>query len=182
MIKLLDLLKEEDSPFVSRGGKERVEAYSLKRKVEAENKIQQYIKNGMKGNLNLRYISITSLPDDLTRVGGFLDLSGTKITSLPSNLTKVKGDLSLYSTPITSLPKNLTVGGFLDLYGAPITSLPDNLSVKGNLNIYGTKITSLPDNLNVGGNLSLKDTPLSKKYSKEEIKAMVPNVKGEIYI
>ena len=42
MIKLLDLLKE-DNPFVPRGGKERVEAYSLKRKAEIENKIQQWV-------------------------------------------------------------------------------------------------------------------------------------------
>ena len=140
MIKLIDLLKE-DSPFVPRGGKERVEAYSLKRKADAEDKIQQYIKNGMKGNLGLSPFPITLLPDNLTKVGGNLDLSFTQITTLPSNLT-----------------------------------------VGGNLNLYYTPITSLPSDLKVMGSLNLRKTPLSKKYSKDEIKAMVPNVKGKIYM
>jgi len=140
MIKLIDLLKE-DSPFISRGGKERIEAYSLKRKADAEDKIQQYIKNGMKGNLFLSPSPITSLPDNLTKVGGNLDLSFTQTTSLPSNLT---------------------VGGYLNLYYTPITSLPSDLTVMGSLN--------------------LRKTPLSKKYSEDEIRAMVPNIEGEIYI
>ena len=138
MIKLLDLLKE-DNPFVPRGGKERVEAYSLKRKAETEDRIQQYIKNGMEGDLKLFYTPITSLPDDLTTVKGNLDLDNSKIIKLP-----------------------------------------DNLTVEGNLYLSDTSIDSLPYNLKVRGNLSLRNTPLSKKYSKDEIRAMVPNVKGNI--
>ena len=138
MIKLLDLLKE-DSPFTSRGGKERIEAYSLERKAETENKIQQYIKNGMNGNLGLSPSPITSLPDNLTRVGGNLDLSFTQIISLP-----------------------------------------DNLIVEGHLNLYYTPIISLPSDLKVRGSLNLRKTPLSKKYSEDEIRAMVPNVEGKI--
>jgi hypothetical protein len=138
MIKLLDLLKE-DNPFVPRGGKERVEAYSLERKAETEDKIQQYIKNGMKGDLKLFYTQITTLPNNLTTVEGNLDLDNSKITKLP-----------------------------------------DNLTVMGNLYLSDTSIDSLPYDLTVGGNLSLRNTPLSKKYSKDEIRAMVPNVKGNI--
>ena len=161
MIKLIDLLKE-DSPFVSRGGKERIEAYSLKRKADAEDKIQQYIKNGMKGNLGLSPFPITSLPDNLTKVGGNLDLSFTQITSLPSNLT---------------------VGGYLNLYYTPITSLPSDLKVRGSLNLNNCKkITKLPPDLTVEGNLDLEGTPLSKKYSEKEIRAMIPKFKGKIYM
>ena len=32
------------------------------------------------------------------------------------------------------------------------------------------------------GDLNLRNTPLSKKYSKEQIQQMAPDVKGEIYI
>lgn len=138
MIKLLDLLKE-DSPFVPRGSKEeRGKDYNR----ITQNKIQEYIKNGMEG---------------------YLDLSNSPITSLPSNLTKVGGDLNLFRAPITSLPDNLT-------------------RIGGDVNLNRTKITSFPSNLTVGGDLHLFDTPLSEKYSKEEIRAMVPNVKGEIYM
>jgi Leucine-rich repeat (LRR) protein len=89
-------------------------------------------------NLDLRYTSIKSLPDNLT-VSGFLDLSNTAITTLPENLT-VDGDLFCYSTKITSLPKNLkiTVGGDLNLYAAKIKSLPNNLTVGGDLLLMST--------------------------------------------
>jgi hypothetical protein len=137
MIKLIDLLKE-DSPFVPRGSKEeREKAYNI----SIQNKIQEYIKNGMKGNLYLSNTSIDSLPYNL-KVGGNLILNNCK--------------------KITKLPPDLTVEGNLDLEHTKITSLPDNLTVENDLYVYGT--------------------PLSKKYSKDEIKAMVPNVKGKIYM
>ena len=107
--------------------------------VETNKQIQQYIKNGSKGDLNL---------------------SNTPITSLPAGL-KVGGNLYLYDTPITSLPAGLSVGGYLDLSNTQITSLPAGLIVRGHLDLY--------------------NTPLSKKYTIEQIKAMVPGVKGGIY-
>ena len=73
--------------------------------------------------------------------------------------------------------------GDLDLRNTPINSLPDSLkTVGGNLHLNDTPITSLPDNLEVGRNLFLNYTPISKKYSKEEIRKIVPGVKGEIYL
>jgi hypothetical protein len=58
--------------------------------------------------------------------------------------------------------------------------------VGGDLDLYNTKITSLPDNLSVGGFLTLENTPLSKKYTKEQIKQMIEDkggyVKGNIHI
>ena len=72
--------------------------------------------------------------------------------------------------------------GTLDLYGTPITSLPQGLTVGRNLVLENTPITSLPQGLKVGRFLDLTNTPISKKYSKEQIRQMVPGVKGEIYI
>ena len=57
------------------------------------------MKDGGKGDLNLGYTNITSLPSGLT-VKGYLDLSGTPITSLPSGL-KVGGGLYLGNTPLS---------------------------------------------------------------------------------
>ena len=128
MIKLLDLLKE-DNPFISQGGKERMEKFYA-------GEIQEYIKNGMIGDLNLQFAPITSLPNNLT----------------------VGRDLYVNLTKITKLPDNLTVGGSLHLYRAPITTLPPNLKI--------------------GGDLDLGRTPLSKTHSKDEIRAMVKNLKG----
>ncbi len=147
-----------------------------------QQKIQQYIKNGSKGDLDLRNTPITKLPDSLKRVGGDLDLYNTPITSLPDNLTRVGGSLYLGFTPITTLPDNLIVnrslwlrntpitslpdnlkhvGGYLDLSNTKITTLPDNLTVRGNVSLNNTKITKLPDNLTVGGDLSLDYTKIT---------------------
>jgi hypothetical protein len=82
-------------------------------------KINQYIKNGNKGNLYLNYTEITSLPDNF----------------------KVEGDLRLYGTLITSLPNNLKVGGQIDLRNTPITSLPNDLQVKGDLLLDDTPLS-----------------------------------------
>ncbi len=109
-----------------------------------------------------------------------------KFIYAPETLTKeelnVRGDLYLYNTPIQSLPDNLKVEDNLILPSTPIQSLPNDLKVGGDLNLYNTPIQSLPNDLKVGGFLNLQNTPLSKKYTKEEIKAMVPGVKGKIYL
>ena len=73
----------------------------------------------VKGDLDLSYIKITSLPDGL-EVEGNLYLSGTLITSLPNGL-KVGGDLDLPYTEITSLPKDLKVEGDLYLNDTPLS-------------------------------------------------------------
>jgi hypothetical protein len=91
------------------------------------------------------------------------------------------GDLDLSNTPITSLPNNLRVGGNLFLNNTPISSLPDNLHVGGIFSLVNTKISSLPDNLRVGGYLNLRNTPISKKYTRDELHKMLPNVKGIIF-
>jgi len=121
-----------------------------------QKQIQQYIKNGSEGDLNLVGIKITSLPDNL-KVGGDLNLNSTSIESLPNNL-KVGGTLYLNFTPIKSLPDNLEVGGDLNLINTQIESLPNNLKVGGSLNLSSTSIKSLPDNLKVRDNLFLART------------------------
>jgi hypothetical protein len=70
--------------------------------------------------------------------------------------------LFLRGTLIESLGNLQSVGGFLDSRRTPIESL-------GNLK-------------SVGHNLVLVDTPLSEKYTEEEIRQMVPGVKGNIYL
>lgn len=156
MIKLLDILRENKILIPRRSAEEREKNYLI----STQKQIQQYIKDGSKGNLDLR---------------------NTPITSLPNNL-KVEGGLFLGGTKITFLPNNLKVGGSLFSSDTEITSLPNGLQVGRNLYLSNTLITSLPDNLQVGGELHLNNTPLSKKYTKEEIRKMVPGVKGNIYL
>ena len=97
MIKLLDILNENKTKILvpRRSPEERAKNYLI----ATQKKIQQYIKDGSKGDL---------------------DLGNTPITSLPDNLS-VRGNLYLYNTPITSLPNNLKVGGGLNLRNTPLS-------------------------------------------------------------
>jgi hypothetical protein len=93
-----------------------------------------------------------------------------------------QGDLDFSGTDIASLPDNLKVGGDLSLDNTPITSLPKGLEVEGNLDISYTKITSLPSDLKVGSHVAFwPDHPIFKKYTKDQIKKMVPGIKGNIF-
>ena len=109
-----------------------------------------------------------------------VDLRNSNIESLGS-LIEVRGDLYLTDTPIQSLGNLTSVGGRLNLYRTPIESLGNLTSVGGRLNLRYTSIQSLGNLTSVGGDLHLGKTPISKKYSEEEIRQMV-DVVGEIYI
>ena len=114
-------------------------------------------------------------------IGGSLNLKNSPIESL-GNLQSVGGNLDLRGTPIKSLGNLQTVGGYLDLKGTPIKSLGNLQTVGGNLYLRNTPIESLGNLQSVGGGLYLYlyDTPISRKYSEEEIRQMV-NVGGKIY-
>lgn len=115
MIKLLDILKDKEILVPLRSKEERTKNYQI----ATQKKIQQYIKDGGKGDLRLRNTPITSLPPNLN-IGDSLELYGTSITSLPPGLT-VKGYLDLGYTPVASLPPDLSVGGILNLRGTPLS-------------------------------------------------------------
>lgn len=109
MIKLIDILNEIESNkiLVPRRPKERYEKLAI----STQDKIQQYIKDGSKGNLNIAGAPITSLPNNLLKVGGNFNLSGTLVTSLPDNLS-VEGNLELPNNSLLSyIPNNLKVEG-----------------------------------------------------------------------
>jgi len=140
MIKFLDILKEsDDNIFIPRGSKEEKDKALIRR---TNDKIQEYIKNGS------------------------------------------EGDLDLWRSPIQFLPRNLTkVGGKLNLMRSQIEKLPDNLTVNGtlySLDLRYTNITSLPSDLEVGNHLYLYQTPIVHMYYEEQIRKMVPGVKGGI--
>ena len=112
-----------------------------------------------KGDLDLSYLDIASLPEGL-KVSGFLDLQDSHVESLPEGL-KVEDWLDLRETNIKLLPKGLKVGDYLDL--------------------AGTKITSLPKGLEIGGHLFILDTAL-EEYSDNQLREMIKPgfIKGEI--
>ena len=131
-----------------------------------ENIIQQYIQNGNKGDLDLMGYDKPTLPNNFpSEIGGNLYLNDSSIKSLPDGLT-VHGNLGLSKSSIKSLPNRLTVHGTLSLAGLPINSLPKDLVVKQR------KRNRLADTI------WLTNTPISKKYTKEELEALSPGIKG----
>ena len=109
-----------------------------------------------------------------------LDLFGAKIESL-GNLTSVGGNLNLLFSEIKSLGNLISVGGDLFLHHSKIQSLGNLTSVEGYLDLAGSKIEDLGNLTSVGGNLMLRNTPLSEKYTEEEIRSMV-EVGGDVYL
>ena len=150
---------------------------------EKETGYKLEIRNGKPywiGELDLRDITISSIPNDLI-VDGSLFLDGNSAKLMPENLT-VLDTLSIYHANIKTLPNNLVVrygfelrdstiekipnniviGGWLNLSGTEITELPDNLTIGGTLYLRNTKITSLPNNLTVGGGIELSNSSIKK--------------------
>ena len=94
---------------------------------------------------------------------------------------KILDDLVLNDTQIKSLGNLISVGGGLNLGNTQIKSLGNLISVGGFLFLYKIPIESLGNLISVGGNLDLRYTPLSEKYTEEEIRQMV-DVKENIYM
>jgi len=151
------------------------------------------------GSLTLDNTNIDKLPNNL-KIGGSLSIANIPINQLPSGLSigeelncikntfvKLPDDISvgwninILETPITSLPNNFNVEGSLYLKDVLLKELPARLVVKQDLTILSTPIEKLPKDLIVFGNLYLKDTPMSK-YTSEQLKQMLPKVKGKIII
>jgi hypothetical protein len=101
-----------------------------------------------------------------------LNLSFSGIKSL-GNLISVGGDLDLSYSEIEDLGNLISVGGDLYMNRSTIKSLGNLTSVGGNLDLYESEIEDLGNLTSVGGYLDLTDTPLSKKYTEEEIRESV---------
>ena len=124
-IKLRSLLKENNI-LIPRKLEDRTEQ---RKRIDFQ-RVQEYIKKGSKGDLNLRGTFLTKLPDNLTKVGGGLDVSHSPIEDL-NNLEYVGGFLNAHSSKLKSLPPKLTrIGGDLSLTKCPINNI-DNLEYVG---------------------------------------------------
>ena len=134
------------------------------------------------GDLNLSFSDIKSL-GNLVRVEGNLDLYGNESFQSLGNLEYVGGHLDLMSCKnLVSLGGLEYVGGYLDLRGCKnLQSLGDLRYVDGFLDLSSSGIISLGNLKYVDGWLDLRRTPLSEKYTKEEIRNMI-KVVGNIFM
>ena len=154
MIKLKQLLLESKSPdiFIPRRMEDRVERM-----------IKDYIRNNIKGNLDLSQMNLTVLPDILKNV-------------------TVDGNFFCYNNKLTSLencPK--TVGGSFDCSYNDLTSLAGSPSSVGrNFDCSYNELTSLEfAPKTVGGFFDCRYNPV--KFTEKQVRA-VCNVKGDVYV
>ena len=119
---------------------------------------------------------------NLEYVGGKLSLKNTSIETL-GNLVRVEGGLNLMRCfNLQSLGNLEYVGGLFYLYGNEnLQSLGNLVRVGSDLDLGSTRIETLGNLEYVGGDLVLISTPLSKKYTEEQIRNMI-EVVGEIYM
>jgi len=97
--------------YFKNGGEEKKKRIDLQR-------IQEYIKNGSQGTLDLTETPLTKLPDNLTKVGGDLLTNDSNIEDL-NNLEYV-GTLCLDGTNVDSLPEGLEIGGYIIVWNTPL--------------------------------------------------------------
>jgi hypothetical protein len=102
-------------------------------------------------------------------IKGNLNLEFTTVTSLPNGM-RVEGNLWLLGSEINSLPEGLYVKDSFNLSHTNIELLPDNLYVGDDLYFRHSDIEEIPKNLYVGGNLYIEDSFLAKKYTDGEIR------------
>jgi hypothetical protein len=122
----------------------------------------------------LHILSFEIFGNDWGRLQRYLERKGNPLYS-------IGGDLYLGNTQIESLGNLTSVGGYLSLRNTPIQSLDNLTSVGSHLDLYGSSIESLGNLTSVGGGLYLGNTPMSRKYSEQEIRHMV-NIDGDIYL
>jgi hypothetical protein len=93
---------------------------------------------------------------------------------------EITDDLNLSFSEIEDFGNLTSVGGDLDLSRSKIESLGNLTSVGGDLNLRYSEVEYFGNLTSVGGNLILRNTPLSKKYTREEIRSMI-EIGGYIY-
>ena len=107
----------------------RLEDRAERHKIITQRKIQEYIKKGSTGDLNLRNAPIEKLPDNLISIGGGLDMQDSKIKDL-NNLESVGGSLDLENSLIESMGHLKTVGGYLFLGKTPISEKYSEVQIR----------------------------------------------------
>jgi hypothetical protein len=175
MIKLKDLLLEGTAPdiFVPRRMEDRLERM-----------ISLYIRNGSKGNLVLRLMNLTELPEILKNVSvdGSFDCGNNNLTSLENAPKSVDGSFYCGTNLLTSLKFAPTSVGISFYCGNnELTSLEfAPTSVGRNFDCSHNELTSLEfAPKTVGGFFDCRYNLV--KFTEKQVRA-VCNVKGDVYV
>ena len=175
MIKLKQLLLESTAPdiFIPRRMEDRVERM-----------IKDYVRNGIKGNLDLSNMKLTVLPEILKNatVDGNFWCGHNKLTSLKNAPSIVVGSFFCGHNKLTTLAGSpSSVGRNFDCSYNDLTSLefaPTNVGRDFWCGVNDlTSLEFAPTN--VGRDFDCIENPV--KFTKEQVRA-VCDVKGDIFV
>lgn len=158
----------------------REEIKSLQNPPDIEDKIQQYIKNGSKGNLDLSETQVRSF-DSLKRVGGTLDLMLSKRIKSLENIEFIGDDLEGDYSGLQTLGNLKYVGGYTSISHTSIESLGNLEYIGKGLYSVSSKLQSFGNLKKVEGNIVVFGSPIAKKFKEEEIRQQI-DVSGEIIL
>ena len=139
---------------------------------EISNKIQQYIKNGSKGDLNLSESKIKSF-ENLKRIEGNLNLMLSRQIKSLGNLEYIGGELDFSYSGLQTLGNLEYVGGDAYLSNTSIKDLGNLKYIGGSLFLVTSKIQSFGNLKKVKGNIILFASPDAKKFTEEEIRQQI---------
>ena len=175
MIKLKQLLLESTAPdiFIPRRMEDRVERM-----------IKDYVRNGIKGNLDLSNMKLTVLPEILKNatVDGNFWCGHNKLTSLKNAPSIVVGNFFCNNNKLTTLEGSpSSVGRNFDCSYNDLTSLefaPTNVGRDFWCGVNDlTSLEFAPTN--VGRDFDCIENQV--KFTKEQVRA-VCDVKGDVYV
>jgi hypothetical protein len=170
---LTQLLEQDESIFKPR----RVEDRLIRHQQEYNKQIQDYIKNGSKGDLYLYRAPIKALPNNLKVIGGNLGITDSQIKTLPTGL-RVNGRCDLDQSSIEVLPEGLYVEEDLNIQDTPIKELPRGLHVGNDLFAFGSEIQKVSEDIKIGSGMMLPNTKLTEfpKTTQKEFNRIFVNV------
>lgn len=174
MIKLKDLLLENDDIFVPRKIEDRTVRYNQMTQKAVNKIIDDYNASKNKGDLDL---SAPGTDDDYWDETSDLNLSGEFI--IPDTLKKINGPgggLSLENSNVTKLPDNLSIGNHINDYSQldisyckKLKALPKGLKVH-RIDAYNSGLIEIPDDLQCIyldlQHTKVKQLPLFKHFIK----------------
>lgn len=173
-MRLLGLLRIIEDEFILQEQEEKIR---LKQQ-EGLQRIEKYIADGSKGDLNLQNTYITTL-GELESVDGALFMTNTLVKTL-GKLKYVKGSLYADGVPLTSLGKLEVCYRTLDLTDTLVKSLGVLELVGGDLYIENTPLKSLGNLKKVNKNMYAEGSTLLNYYTAKQIYEKI-DVRGKIY-
>lgn len=134
----------------------------------------------VKGDVDIfeRYGDDQIFPEELEVGGDFAAFTNPK-NPLPRVL-KASGHITFQRLHRQTILPETMQGTSIAFIDCDITQIPDNLTFPMFISIEGSTVAEIPKNMKTDGVFYCANTPLSRKFTAEEIKALITNRGGSV--